>query len=64
MLNVKQGSCKYQLLKSFGLTWPRNRTQVYWLQGKRTRSRAGHNACNNALPAQSHEKLISCWQAE
>jgi len=29
MLNVKQGNCKYQLLKSFGLTWPGNRTQVY-----------------------------------
>jgi len=26
MLNVKQGSCEYQLLKSFGLTRPGNRT--------------------------------------
>jgi len=31
MLNVKQGSCEYQLLKSFGLTRPGNRTQVYRL---------------------------------
>jgi len=30
MPNVKQGSCEYQLLKSFGLTRPAgNRTQVY-----------------------------------
>jgi len=34
MLNVKQRSCEYQLLKYFGLTRPRNRTQVYWLQGE------------------------------
>jgi len=33
MLNVKQGSCEYQLLKSFGLTRPGNRTQVYRLRG-------------------------------
>jgi len=26
MLNVKQGSCEYQLLKSFGLTRPGRRT--------------------------------------
>jgi len=26
MLNVKQGRCKYQLLKSFGLTQPGNQT--------------------------------------
>jgi len=25
MLDVKQESCKYQRLKSFGLTWPGNR---------------------------------------
>jgi len=31
MLNVKQESCGYQLLKSFGLTRPGNRTQVYRL---------------------------------
>jgi len=31
MLNVMQGSRKYQLLKSFGLTRPENRTQVYRL---------------------------------
>jgi len=31
MLNVKQGSCEYQLLKSFGLTRPESRTQVYRL---------------------------------
>jgi len=29
MLNVKQGSCEYQLLKSFGLTQPGNQTHVY-----------------------------------
>jgi len=29
MLNVKQGSCEYQLLKSFVLTRAGNRTQVY-----------------------------------
>jgi len=33
MLNVKQESCEYQLLKSFGLTRPRNRIQVYRLFG-------------------------------
>jgi len=32
MLNVKQKSCEYQLLKSFGLTRPENRTQVYQLE--------------------------------
>jgi len=31
MLNVKQGSCEYKLLKSFGPTQPGNRTQVYRL---------------------------------
>jgi len=31
MLNVKQKSCEYQLLKSFGLTRPGNRIQVYRL---------------------------------
>jgi len=29
MLNVKQGSCEYQLLKFFGLNRPGNRTQIY-----------------------------------
>jgi len=29
MLNDKQGSCEYQLLKSFGLTQSGNRTLVY-----------------------------------
>jgi len=33
MLNVKQRSCEYQLLKSFGLTRPGNRTRVYQLRG-------------------------------
>jgi len=30
MLNVKQelGNCEYQLLKSFGLTRPENRTRI------------------------------------
>jgi len=32
MLNVKQGSCEHQLLKSFGLTRPGNRTLVYRLR--------------------------------
>jgi len=36
MLNVKQGICEYQLLKSFGLTQPENRTLVYQLQGERS----------------------------
>jgi len=36
MLNVKQGSCEYQLLKSFGLTRPGNRNLVYRLQGERS----------------------------
>jgi len=36
MLNVKKGSCKYQLLKSFGLTRPGNRTQVFRLRGGRS----------------------------
>jgi len=31
MLNVKQGSCEYQLLKSFSLTRPGYQTQVYQL---------------------------------
>jgi len=26
-----QGSCEYQLLNSYGLTWPGNRTQIYRL---------------------------------
>jgi len=30
MLNVKQGSCEYQLLKSFDLTRPGSQTQVYY----------------------------------
>jgi len=34
MLNVKQGSCEYLLLKSFGLTWPENRILVYRLRGE------------------------------
>jgi len=38
MLNVKQGSYEYQLLKSFGLTLPENRTQVYT---RTTEPRAG-----------------------
>jgi len=29
MLNVKQGICEEQLLESYGLTQPENRTQVY-----------------------------------
>jgi len=33
MLNVKQESCEYQLLKSFGLTRPGNRTLAYQLRG-------------------------------
>jgi len=36
MLNVKQGSCKYQLLKYFSLIRPGNRTQVYRLRGERS----------------------------
>jgi len=36
MLNVKQGSCEYQLLKSFSLTRLGNRTLVYQLRGKRS----------------------------
>jgi len=32
MLKVKQGSCEYQLLKSFGLTRPGNRTLVHRLR--------------------------------
>jgi len=32
-LNVKQGFCDYQLLRLFGLTLGRNRTQVYRLRG-------------------------------
>jgi len=35
MLNAKQGSCKYQFLKSFSLIRPGNRTLVYQLRGKR-----------------------------
>jgi len=37
MLNVKQGSCDYQLLKAFGLTRPGNQTQVYRLRGGRSK---------------------------
>jgi len=36
MLNVKQGSCEYQLLKTFGLTQPGNRTMVSRLRGERS----------------------------
>jgi len=36
MLNVKHGSCEYQLLKSFGLTRPENRTLIHRLQGERS----------------------------
>jgi len=36
MLNVKQESCEYQLLKYFSLTQPENRTQVYRLVVKDT----------------------------
>jgi len=32
MLNIKLGSCKYQLLNSFGRTHPGNRTLVYRLR--------------------------------
>jgi len=35
MLNVKQGSCEYQLLKSIDLTRPGNWSQVYRLRGGR-----------------------------
>jgi len=35
MLNVKQGNCEYQLLKSIGLTRPGNRTLVYRLRRER-----------------------------
>jgi len=34
MLNVKSGSCKYQLLKSFSPTRPGKRAQVYRLRGR------------------------------
>jgi len=34
MLNVKQESCEYQLLKSSGVTRPGNRTEVYRLRGE------------------------------
>jgi len=36
MLNVKQGSCEYQLLKSLDLTRPENRILVYRLWGGRS----------------------------
>jgi len=36
MLNVKQKSCEYQLLKSFDLTRPGNRILVYRLLGERS----------------------------
>jgi len=36
MLNVKQGSCKHQLLKSFGLTRPEDLTQIYRVRGGRS----------------------------
>jgi len=34
MLNIKQGSCKYQFLKYFGMTRLGNRILVCWLQGE------------------------------
>jgi len=37
MLNVKQGSCDYQRLKSFGLSLPGNRTQVEAADAQTTR---------------------------
>jgi len=36
MLNVKQGSGEYQLLKYFGPTQPENRTQVNRIRGERS----------------------------
>jgi len=36
MLNVKQGSFEFQLLKSFGLTRPGNRMPAYRLRGGRS----------------------------
>jgi len=39
MVNVKQGSCKYQLFKSFVLTRVGKRTQVYRLRGRRSKTR-------------------------
>jgi len=36
MLNAKQENCEYQLLKSFVLTRPWNRTLVYRLRGERS----------------------------
>jgi len=34
--DVKQGSCEYQLLKSFGVTRPGNRFQVYRQRAERS----------------------------
>jgi len=36
MLNAKQESCEYQLLKPFGLTRPGNRTLAYRLRGEQS----------------------------
>jgi len=48
MLNVKQGNCEYQLLKSFGLIRPANRAQIYLLEADAliTRTRAGSIMAN------------------
>jgi len=52
MLNVKQGSCEYQLFKSFGLTRPGNkpRSAYYEANALITESRASFvNSCYNSI---------------
>jgi len=51
MLNVKQGSCKYKLLKSFGPIRLGNETQVYRLRdntGQRDGRIIQQNSFNNS----------------
>jgi len=50
MLNVKQRSYEFQLLKSFGLTRPGNRTLVYGLRGGSFNHLIGHWAEPGAAP--------------
>jgi len=50
MLNVKQGSCEYQLLKSFGLTRPGNLFLAYRLRGERSNHWATRRLIDVARP--------------
>jgi len=60
MLNVKQGSCEYQLLKYFGLTRPGNQAQVYRLWGKCSNHQTTHHKNLTSLfcPQVYHARIL------